>query len=284
MVAFKLLYYIIAFCFTYFRMEETKELFDDSCEKLLYIFPNIKSWKQENPIPASQLKFKILEKWPADDSVEFESHFLGIYLDKPGMQQFPVIGNLLKERYNKHLKQLREISFFEKTLNVQVETCIAKVFEVTRYLDGDKVNEATVRITTADNIVLMLCAMHNFTFRVEDRLLSADYDGQADTGLVDTVSPKSTTDYTCYCIHNNLHLVAVLLEAKVSYHHNAFAQLMGYYVRACSNIWRPGVCVLLTADLMFIILLPFTNPRDAHPLINAIILKPISYNSQCMLH
>ena len=57
------------------------------------------SWKQENPIPASQLKITILEKSPADGSVEFKSHFLGIYLDKPGMQQFPLIGNILKKRY-----------------------------------------------------------------------------------------------------------------------------------------------------------------------------------------
>ena len=159
---------------------------------------------------------------------------------------------------------------------MHVEACIARVFGVTRYLDGDKVNKATVRITATDNIVLMLFAMYNFTFRVEDRLLSPE----ANTGLADAVSPNNATDYTCYRIHNNLHLVAVLLEAKVSYHHNAFAQLMGYYVTACSNIWRPGVCVLLTEEMMFIILLPFTNPGDGYPLINAIILKAVSYKSQ----
>ena len=266
-------------------MEETEVLFGNICAEILYIVPNIKTWKLENPIPANKLRLTILKHWPADDLIDdsVESHFVAIHLNNPTMKQFPFIEKVLKERYNKHVKQLRELPFFEKTLNVQVEACITKIFGVTRYLDGDKVNEATVRMSTADNIVLMLCAMHDFTFRVEDRMLIPDFEpdpGQADTGLVDVVSPKSTTDYTCFCIHNNLHLVAVLLEAKVSYHQHAFAQLLGYYVRACSNIWRPGVCILLTAELMFVVILPFTDPKDTHPLINAISLKPIPYKSQ----
>ena len=93
-----------------------------------------------------------------------------------------------------------------------------------------------------DATVIMLCAIHNLTFRAEDRL---SYSDEKDC-LADSVSVGSTPDYTCYTIHNSLYLVAVVLETKVTYHKNALAQLLGYYIRSCSNIWRSGVCILLT--------------------------------------
>ena len=33
-------------------------------------------------------------------------------------------------------------------------------------------NEATVRMVTGNAVVVMLCALHNLTFRVEDRMLN----------------------------------------------------------------------------------------------------------------
>ena len=111
----------------------------------------------------------------------------------------------------------------------------------------------------ANNIVIMLCAIHNLTFRAEDRL---SYSDEKDC-LADSVSVGSTPDYTCYTIHNSLYLVAVVLETKVTYHKNALAQLLGYYIRSCSNIWRSGVYILLTTQTMHIVVLTFISKETS---------------------
>lgn len=69
----------------------------------------------------------------------------------------------------------------------------------------------------------------------------------------------------------------VLLEAKVKYYPHVFAQLLGYYVRVCANIWKPGCCVLLTEDLMYITIFSFVSKENDHPLTNACCFKPINY-------
>lgn len=43
---------------------------------------------------------------------------------------------------------------------------------VQRFLDDGKAHEATVWVTSGNNIIVMLCALHNLTFRVEDRMLN----------------------------------------------------------------------------------------------------------------
>ena len=91
--------------------------------------------------------------------------------------------------------------------------------------------------------------------------------------LSDAVTPRSMTDYICYFTFNGMQLTAVLLETKTEYHRNVLAQLLGYYIRACSNIWKPGVCVLATKTYHAF---PFIN-KQAKPLVNAIALKPFNY-------
>ena len=40
------------------------------------------------------------------------------------------------------------------------------------YMDGSKINEATVRLMGGNQIVVMLCAIHDLVFRVEDTYVS----------------------------------------------------------------------------------------------------------------
>ena len=129
---------------------------------------------------------------------------------------------------------------------------------------------------------MMLCAVHNLTFRVEDRLAPPEAESATSSDLSEQVSTGSRTDYICYTVEDGVRMTAVVLETKVLYHPNACAQLLGYYIRACANILKPGVCVLLTADKMYIMLFPFCNNRK-NPLINALCLKPIQYTDNLEL-
>jgi len=135
-----------------------------------------------------------------------------------------------------------------------------------------KTNKAAVGVKYANSIVIMLCAVHNLTFTVEDRVIHPD--DPLDPLLADSVSARSTTDYTCYRMTNNLRLAVIVLETKVMYQPNSLAQLLGYYMVSCVNIWQPGRCILLAADELHIVFFPFWNE---HPLINAVCMKPIRF-------
>jgi len=51
---------------------------------------------------------------------------------------------------------------------------VLKTAEMNKYIDNScKINEASVRMKAVNNIVIVLCAIHNLTFR-EDRLSYSD--------------------------------------------------------------------------------------------------------------
>jgi len=248
-------------------MEEIEKLYLGMTSEMLYIILNRPAWNQEIPVAACKLKSSMVDDWPPRD---VNTEFVSINISK--LEDFPITGSILNQAFQKHLKYIQETLFFEGRLDLEVASCIAKTKMVDFYYDSTcKTNEASVRIKYANNIVIMLCAVHNLTFRVEDRLIHPE---SLETNLGDVVSARSTTDYTCYRVTNSLRLVAVLLETKVAYHNNSLAQLLGYYMASCANIWQPGVCILLASDELRIILFPFWNQ---HPLINAICMKPINY-------
>lgn len=244
---------------------------------LTYIVPLCDNWKPDNPIRAGNLKLTC-SNWAAKDAVN--SHFMAVKLNStdPGMKGFPLNACFLKGSYRKTTHHLKQSPSFEKILKVEVASCITKMNLVDRYMDStSKVNEASVRMLAANEITLMMCAVHGFTFRVEDKMLTLDMIDEEDGGiLASLVTPRSTMDYICFSVHSNFSLAAVLLETRISYHHNALAQLIGYYIRCCANIWRPGVCILLTSDSIYIVLFPFCS-KSKIPLVNAICLKPIDY-------
>lgn len=132
----------------------------------------------------------------------------------------------------------------------------------------------------ANDIVLMLCSIHSFTFQVENTMVGPP---TASSALTEAVTPCSKTDYICFSMYNQLHLTAVVLETKAEYHQNAITQLTGYYIRACANRWKPGICILLTTTIMQIILFPFTNEGNI-PLVNAICLKAVNYKDNLEGH
>ena len=72
---------------------------------------------------------------------------------------------------------MQETMFFQGRVDVKVASCIAKMKMVDLYYDSTyKSNEASVRIKDANNIAIMLCAVHNHTFRVEERLIHPKVD------------------------------------------------------------------------------------------------------------
>ena len=143
-------------------------------------------------------------------------------------------------------------------------------------MDGSKINGAMVRLTGGNQIVVMLCAIHVLVFRVEDNMvLPVDTELQS-CQLSNAVTLRSTTDYICYSTFNGMWLTAVLLKTKAEYHRNVLAQSLGYYIQACSNIWKSGVCVIATKDTMQLGLFSFIN-KQAKPFVNGIALKPFNY-------
>lgn len=86
---------------------------------------------------------------------------------------------------------------------------------VDRYIDvTSKVNEATVRMLAGNKIVLM-CAVYGLTFRVEDKVFAQEVDDKDGRVLVNSMTPRSTTDYICFSVHHNLNLTAVLLRITI---------------------------------------------------------------------
>ena len=42
------------------------------------------------------------------------------------------------------------------------------------------VNEADIRVSSATHMVIMLCALYNFTFAVEDRMSNLEFEASSD--------------------------------------------------------------------------------------------------------
>ena len=62
-------------------------------------------------------------------------------------------------------------------------------------------------------------------------MLDPDHDGEIPIDAYGReLVNSSVTGYICYSVHDNLHMTAVLLEAKMHYHPNALAQVIGYYI------------------------------------------------------
>ena len=260
-------------------MESTRDLFKDMTSELMYVVPQLKKWKTDNPTCASALKLKVAD-WPLQDT---DAHFVGVPFNK--MKDLPIDQQLLRDRYDDVIKYLKkEKPFFEKKLEHEVAACIARSNFVARYRDSHgQMNESSFRMQVADQVVLMLCSIYNFTFEVEDSMIEPDPEiapqvPTASSTLTESVTQRRKTDYICFSVHNGLRLTTVVLETKAQYHQNAIAQLMGYYIRACSNRFKAGICILLTPTIMQLVLFPFMNEQKT-PLVNAICLKPVNYCS-----
>lgn len=254
---------------------------------MAYIIPCRENWDHTIPISAGNLKLAFAE-WATQNVVK--SHFVAIKFDSPGMEQFPLQRSILKDEYSKAIRQLRQNEQFERSLNLEVASCIHAMCQVNRYMDTTKPNEAAVRMLAGNEIIIMLCAIHDMTFKVEDKMLAPIENEvqsleteEACAQMVDSITPRSTTDYICYTTYEGLQLATVLLETKSVFHPNALAQLIGYYIRACANALRPGICVLLTAETMHIVIFPFCSKQN-NLLVNAVCLKPLEYRENLELH
>ena len=253
-----------------------EQLFADLTKDITYIVPRRENWNPENPVCATELRIGYSDKW---DQEIYDKHFMAVDLGKPGMEQFPLTASILRKQFSQCQAQLKNESNFFKDLDLQVAHCITQINYFKRYMDDDgKTNEATVRIIGGNHIAVMLCAIHDLVFRVEDKIVVQVVDKMQSLQLSEAVTARSVTDYICYTTFHGMQLTTILLETKAEYHRNALARLLGYYIRACSNVWKPGVCVLLTKDVMQLVLFPFVDKQSRpKPLVNAIALKPFHY-------
>ena len=118
------------------------------------------------------------------------------------MEEFPLKACFLKLSYTKTIHDLKGSQLFKKMLQVEVVSCIARMNVVNRYIDNtSKVNEAAVCMLVGNEIILMMCAVHGLTFRVEDKVLALDINDDDDGGmLVKLVTSSSTTNYICFSV------------------------------------------------------------------------------------
>lgn len=131
----------------------------------------------------------------------------------------------------------------------------------------------------------MVCAIHGYFLSLEEKLSTptAGTTRRSSFTSADGITEKSSTDYVCYTIHrqdqySQLNLAAVIVEAKSDSHYssNAIAQLMGYYLRACTNEDGHTVAVLLTETKVHLLLFPFT--KCGVSCVNAIWLSSVDFS------
>ena len=127
----------------------------------------------------------------------------------------------------------------------------------------------------------MICALNNYYFRVEHRMVvTEDERSSYNTSISDAISTCSIADHICYLVYEGKTLVTVILEKKQRFTINDFAQLLGYYYRGATSHQTIGLCLLLTKQSIHCILCPFRNQSDS--LVNAICLKGITRT--CMVY
>lgn len=250
---------------------ESSQLMSDACSEMLYIIPCERNWDSNHPQPAGSLTMKKITVWPQERefSSDVTSHF--VCIDTTNIPGFPNIKLSLLNHYERVLDNLQKTEFI-KDLPVEVSNCVSTVNKFKRYTVRVRdANEATLRLVYADAMSLMICSLNNYTFKVEDRVVT-DCD---DDDICQGVSERSIADYICYSIHGDQRVVAVIIETKKRFTLNSLAQLLGYYYRVVTNLYKPGICVLVTRETFHVIIFPFYSTTEGN-LVNAICLKAIS--------
>ena len=80
----------------------------------------------------------------------------------------PISSNrIFFKQFSQCQAQLKNESNFFKDLDLQVAYCIAEINYFKRYMD---VGKTTVRLIGENQIAVMLCAIHDLVFRVEDKI------------------------------------------------------------------------------------------------------------------
>jgi len=155
------------------------------------------------------------------------THFVSIPLRSPIMKDFPINQQFLQQKYDV-LKQFKEKAYFEKSVQLKVTPCISIMNLVSKYTDSEShVNETSMQMLAANDMVLMLCSLHNYTLQVEDTMIPS---GEAENATTESSTAgqqiifRSKTDYVCFIVQGQTHTVAVLLETKVDYNLNAIAK------------------------------------------------------------
>lgn len=113
-------------------------MFKDMTSDLTYVVPDLEQWKLDHPIHASSLTLRF-GKRPSDGTFpSSNAHFNAVALnDNKG---------ILQETYKKKVDNLQQGSF-EKTLNLEVLMCKARIALVAKHCDANfPINEASVRM------------------------------------------------------------------------------------------------------------------------------------------
>ena len=202
----------------------------------------------------------MLQEWPGEAIPDYvDSNFIGV--DASNMpSNFPLIKEIIKNHLTKAAEKIRGTEF-DKDFPVVLSNCVysitrCKRYNLNLYDDIYDVNEATVRLVWGNEIAMMICSMNNYLFRVEDKVCNHDEDMEIDD-LTEGISARSTADYVCYSVLENMRAVAVIIESKRHFSLNAVAQLLGYYYRLPTDTRKPGVGILLTQTTINIVLFPF---------------------------
>ena len=203
-------------------LESTCELFKEITEEITFIVPLLQ--RSNHSVRASALRLVQWTNWPGElgDNSTFHvpnAHFASIPIECMD-RNFPLCKEFLRSHYDTTVRNLQHRINFEKKFNLEVASCVARMNLVTRYMDDSRnINEANVRMMAGNEIVLMLCSLHDFTFQVEDKMVADEEIPTTSSRVTDLITPRSATDYICFRVEGpmNVNVAAVLLETKADY-------------------------------------------------------------------
>ena len=268
-------------------LQGSLDLFCEACSSMHYVVPNLQSMVM--PIPASLLKLTTLDEWPEDIQegaplfIKVVGHFVTIHLDK--ITNFPIDKKILTRQYKEMMERMHINSQYTEMVRIEVLMCIRDMCKNLSVLRGHTNNEAEVRFAFGNPIVTMVCAIHGYFLTLEQRLSTptAGTTRRSSVSSADGVTEKSVPDYVCYTIHqqnqhSQLKLAAVVVKAKcdANYNANAVAQVIGYYLRACTTQDGHTVAVLLTETKVDLLLFPFT--KHGVGCVNAVLLSSLEFS------
>ena len=273
-------------------LQGSLNLFCKELENLTYVVPNVPVLLQ-GPLPASSLKLVKLSQWPSGVNVTLNEagHFVATDINNFD-GDFPLEKATLASWYKEIMKGVD--STFAESVRIEVLTCVREIYKNLMKLRGrHATNEAEVRFTYANPIVNMLCGIHGLFLGVEHKMATPGGFANATNersfqayslGCADQVSEKSSSDFICYTLHqqyegSHIKLVVVIVEVKTnaSFHINAVAQLLGYYLRSCTDKDEHMVGLLITESKVHLLLFPFIFNDDV-ACVNAIWLSSIEYS------
>ena len=113
---------------------------------------------------------------------------------------------------------------------------------VTRYMHNKKnVNEANVSMMASNEIVLMLCSLHDLTYQMEGKMVADKEIPTTSSRVTNLITPRSATDYICFHVEGpiNVCVAAVLLKIMADYTLDAIAQVIGITLKPApaSGAW-----------------------------------------------